>query len=45
MRDAKYVGKLYRENFNDIFKEPFLFLTEEQLEELDCYTYCINICY
>ncbi|MBZ9685730.1 hypothetical protein G9F72_005120 [Clostridium estertheticum] len=43
MRDAKYVVKLYRENFNDIFKVSFLFLTEEQLEELDCCTYCIDI--
>ena len=43
MRDAKYAYKLYRENFNDIFKIPFLFLTEIQLEELDSYTYCIDI--
>jgi len=43
MRDAKSVGKLYYDSFNDCFGEPILNLTKKQLSELATYTHCIDI--
>ena len=43
MSDAEYVGKLYRDSFKDSNNECILELTNEQLEELNTYTECIDI--
>lgn len=43
MRDAKHVGKLFLDSFKDSFNVCFLNLTEDQLDELDIYIYCIDI--
>ncbi|MBU3188323.1 hypothetical protein K9O30_02950 [Clostridium bowmanii] len=43
MRDAKHVRKIYLDSFKDSFNVCFLNLTEDQLDELDIYTYCIDI--
>jgi hypothetical protein len=43
MHDAKIVGELYRDSFKDCNNECILDLTNEQLEELNTYTDCIDI--
>jgi len=43
MRDAKEVEKLYHDSFNDIYNICILDLTQEQVDELDSYTDCIDV--